>query len=79
VINEGARPKSLDVHENVGLFAPTRDCIYTLVRRSAQRDALTSARHRTFIIPRLFGSMAAERHLPHVADKTAIVAVKRSA
>jgi len=37
----------------VGLLAPLRNYIDTLVHTSAQQDALTSARHRVFIAPRL--------------------------
>jgi cell cycle sensor histidine kinase DivJ len=47
------------VHGNVGLFAPIRDYIGTLVHPSAQLDALTAARHRAFIAPRLLGSIVA--------------------
>ena len=37
----------------MGLFAPIRDYIETLVHPSAQQDVLTAARHRAFIAPRL--------------------------
>ena len=37
----------------MGLFAPLRDCVATLIHPVAQQDALTSARHRAFIAPRL--------------------------
>jgi cell cycle sensor histidine kinase DivJ len=47
------------VHGNVGLFAPIRDFVETLVHPSAQQDALTAARHRSFIAPRLLGSIVA--------------------
>jgi two-component system, cell cycle sensor histidine kinase DivJ len=43
----------------VGLFAPVRHYIATLVHPSAQQDALTAARHRAFIAPRLLGSVVA--------------------
>ncbi len=43
----------------MGLFAPIRDYIETLVHPSAQQDALTAARHRAFIAPRLLGSIVA--------------------
>jgi two-component system, cell cycle sensor histidine kinase DivJ len=43
----------------VGLFAPVRDYIETLVHPSVQQDALTAARHRAFIAPRLLGSVVA--------------------
>jgi cell cycle sensor histidine kinase DivJ len=48
----------------VGLLKPIRDYIDTLVHPSAQRDALTAARHRAFIAPRLLGSVAALAALP---------------
>lgn len=38
-------------------FAPIHHYIDTLVHPTAQRDALTAARHRAFIAPRLLGSM----------------------
>ncbi len=43
----------------MGLFAPVRDYIETLVHPSARGDALTAARHRAFIAPRLLGSIVA--------------------
>jgi two-component system, cell cycle sensor histidine kinase DivJ len=43
----------------VGLLATVRDYIATLVHPSAQQDALTAARHRAFIAPRLLGSIVA--------------------
>jgi cell cycle sensor histidine kinase DivJ len=36
-----------------------RDCLDALLHPSARTDALTLARHRAFIAPRLFGSLAA--------------------
>jgi two-component system, cell cycle sensor histidine kinase DivJ len=48
----------------VGLFAPVRDYIGTLVHPSAQQDALTAARHRAFIAPRLLGSVIALAAFP---------------
>jgi cell cycle sensor histidine kinase DivJ len=42
----------------VGVFAPIRDYVETLVHPSALGDALTAARHRAFIAPRLLGSVA---------------------
>jgi len=48
----------------VGLLKPIRDYIDTLVHPSARRDALTAARHRAFIAPRLLGSVAALAALP---------------
>jgi cell cycle sensor histidine kinase DivJ len=43
----------------VGVFAPIRDYVETLVHPSALHDALMTARHRSFIMPRLLGSFAA--------------------
>ena len=43
----------------MGVFAPIRDYVETLVHPSALHDALTTARHRAFIMPRLLGSIAA--------------------
>jgi two-component system, cell cycle sensor histidine kinase DivJ len=48
----------------VGLFAPIGNYIETLVHPSAQRDALTVARHRAFIAPRLLGSVVALAAFP---------------
>lgn len=48
----------------MGLFAPVRDYIEALVHPSAQHDALTAARHRAFIAPRLLGSMVALASFP---------------
>jgi cell cycle sensor histidine kinase DivJ len=48
----------------VGLLAPVRDYIATLVHPSAQQDALTAARHRAFIAPRLLGSIVALAAFP---------------
>jgi two-component system, cell cycle sensor histidine kinase DivJ len=47
------------VHGIVGFLAPLRNYVETLVHPSAQQDALTAARHRAFIAPRLLGSIAA--------------------
>jgi len=48
----------------VGLFAPIRSYLETLVHPSAQRDALTAARHRAFLAPRLLGSVIALAAFP---------------
>ncbi len=48
----------------MGLFAPIRNYIETLVHPSAQQDALTAARHRAFIAPRLLGSIVALASFP---------------
>jgi cell cycle sensor histidine kinase DivJ len=46
------------------LLASIRDYVDALVHPSVQADALTSARHRAFIAPRLLGSLAALATLP---------------
>ena len=48
----------------VGFITPVRDYIETLVHPSAQQDALTAARHRAFIAPRLLGSVVALASFP---------------
>lgn len=48
----------------MGLFAPVRHYIATLVHPTARRDALTAARHRAFIAPRLLGSVVALAAFP---------------
>ena len=48
----------------MGLFAPVRHYIATLVHPTAQQDALTAARHRAFIAPRLLGSIVALASFP---------------
>jgi cell cycle sensor histidine kinase DivJ len=48
----------------VKFLRPIRDYLDTLVHPSAQGDALTSARHRAFIGPRLIGSSAALASFP---------------
>jgi cell cycle sensor histidine kinase DivJ len=54
----------LDVQGIVGVFGPIRDYVETLVHPSAQQDALTAARHRAFIAPRLLGSVVALASFP---------------
>jgi two-component system, cell cycle sensor histidine kinase DivJ len=49
---------------NVDLLTPVCDYIETLVHPSAQQDALTAARHRAFIAPRLLGSIVALASFP---------------
>ena len=49
---------------NVGVLAPIREYLETLVHPSAQQDALTAARHRAFIAPRLLGSIVALASFP---------------
>jgi cell cycle sensor histidine kinase DivJ len=48
----------------VGLFAPIRDYVATLVHPSAGQDAPTAARHRAFIASRLFGGIVALASFP---------------
>jgi cell cycle sensor histidine kinase DivJ len=48
----------------VGFLTSIRLYIDALVHPSARRDALTSARHRAFIAPRLLGSLAALATFP---------------
>lgn len=48
----------------MGLFTPVREYIDALVHPSAQQDALTAARHRAFIAPRLLGSFTALAAFP---------------
>jgi two-component system, cell cycle sensor histidine kinase DivJ len=43
----------------VTVLSIIRDCLDALLHPSARYDALTRARHRAFIAPRLFGSLAA--------------------
>jgi two-component system, cell cycle sensor histidine kinase DivJ len=60
----GARLQGWTCEGNVGVFAPVRDYVETLVHPSALGDALTAARHRAFITPRLLGSIAALTSFP---------------
>lgn len=46
------------------LFGIIRDHLDSLLHPSARQDEMTSARHRAFIAPRLFGSLAALASLP---------------
>src|SRR5262245_63098921 len=62
--NKGSASRSSGVHGNVGLLAPIRDYIDTLVHPSARQDPLTSSRHRAFIAPRLLGSLVALAAFP---------------
>jgi cell cycle sensor histidine kinase DivJ len=48
----------------VGLLTPVWNYVDALVHPSAQQDALTAARHRAFIAPRLLGSFAALAGFP---------------
>jgi len=48
----------------VNILTPVRDYIDALVHPAARQDALTAARHRAFIAPRLLGSFAALAAFP---------------
>jgi len=48
----------------VGILTPVWTYVDALVHPSAQRDALTTARHRAFMAPRLLGSFAALAAFP---------------
>ncbi len=48
----------------MGFLAPIRAYIETLVHPSVQQDALTAARHRAFIAPRLLGGVVALASFP---------------
>jgi cell cycle sensor histidine kinase DivJ len=48
----------------VGLFAPVRDYIESLVHPSARQNASIAAQHRAFIAPRLVGSIIALAAFP---------------
>lgn len=48
----------------MGLFAPLRDYVDSLIHPSAQQDVLTASRHRAFIAPRLLGSLVALAAFP---------------
>jgi two-component system, cell cycle sensor histidine kinase DivJ len=59
-----APPVGADRDETLNLFASIRDYVDALVHPSVQTDALTAARHRAFIAPRLLGSLAALAAFP---------------
>jgi cell cycle sensor histidine kinase DivJ len=48
----------------VSIVGPVRDYVHSLVHVSARDDALTAARHRAFIAPRLLGGLSALSVLP---------------
>jgi two-component system, cell cycle sensor histidine kinase DivJ len=57
-----------------------RDCLDTLLHPSAQYDALTRARHRAFMAPRLLGSLAAFAAFPvYLAMRGAPTALEAAA
>lgn len=49
---------------DLGFLRPVRDFVDGLVHPSARQDALTAARHRSFIAPRLIGSLIALSIMP---------------
>ena len=53
-----------DVTGTVSFLSPIRNYVDALVPVAAQQDALTAARYRAFILPRLMGSLAALASLP---------------
>jgi len=48
----------------VSFLTPVRNFVHALVHPAPQRDALTAARHRAFIAPRLLGSLVALTAFP---------------
>jgi len=48
----------------VTVLSIIRDCLDALLHPSARYDALTRARHRAFMAPRLLGSLAAFAAFP---------------
>jgi two-component system, cell cycle sensor histidine kinase DivJ len=52
------------VRSPVSVLSIIRDCLDALLHPSARYDALTRARHRAFIAPRLIGSLAAFAAFP---------------
>src|SRR5215472_17145154 len=57
------RPKSRSARA-VTVLSTIRDCFDALLHPSARYDALTRARHRAFMAPRLLGSLAAFAAFP---------------
>ena len=53
-----------DVTGTVSFLSPIRNYVDTLVPVAAQQDALTAARYRAFILPRLIGSLVALASFP---------------
>src|SRR5580704_8394383 len=62
--NEAGVRRGREVLHSVSLLAPVRDYIDALVHPAARRDALTAARHRAFIAPRLLGGLIALAAFP---------------
>jgi cell cycle sensor histidine kinase DivJ len=48
----------------VTVLKPVRDCLDALLHPSARHDAMTGARHRAFMAPRMLGSLAAFATFP---------------
>jgi len=64
----------------VTVLSIIRDCLDTLLHSSAQHDALTRARHRAFMAPRLLGSLAAFAAFPaYLAMRGAPTALEAAA
>jgi len=64
----------------VTILSNIRDCLDTLLHSSAQHDALTRARHRAFMAPRLLGSLAAFAAFPaYLAMRGAPTALEAAA
>ena len=62
------------------ILSNIRDCLDTLLHSSAQHDALTRARHRAFMAPRLLGSLAAFAAFPaYLAMRGAPTALEAAA
>src|SRR4051794_10747066 len=53
-----------EAQSDVRVLSIIHDCLDTLLHPSARYDALTSARHRAFMAPRLLGSLAAFAAFP---------------
>ena len=56
--------KRAEARSDVSIINIIRDCLDALLHPSARYDALTRARHRTFIAPRLIGSLLAFAAFP---------------
>jgi len=63
-VNEGRVCFGETCTGTVSFLTPVWNYVDALVHPAAQRDALTAARHRVFIAPRLLGSLAALASLP---------------
>jgi cell cycle sensor histidine kinase DivJ len=64
----------------VSILSNIRDCLDALLHPSARYDALTRARHRAFMAPRLLGSLAALAGFPiYLAMRGAPTAIEVAA